>query len=413
LRISKENGEREVVLSCEVDMPSFNGIDVGDYWDRLNGALRFRKNEQKGKWLAPHQSVKFNEHRDEIVLSEGITTFRRAKNAYVFTGSTLAPSPSAVNILETKLTQSELDYWKHSQQGGDAGVSSPNPDKSGNAGGGPTYDEVYMSNQSLVGPSDETASQWEATWRSKHLIPEFNVAGLFDCVHLGRAAERDHNAGRDPVEQTFEAVSSITEGQEAYHTSGDATLLLQDGFIREERAYRPDVPHSPYNLRRTHSGPPESPQLSELYNTFRDLGDLKMAISRNQSSEALSLLRNQLKDFGKSDDHDASLDKRLLGPDSGFEPISRFMGSDDNAESFITRILKRSYLSTLEGTIQSERWGKQKAHDAEAIAEVQANDVVSSYRGGQRGLVTAPSPTASAWEAAWGDDNIAPDMMDP
>lgn len=206
---------------------------------------------------------------------------------------------------------------------------------------------------------------------SSHIVND-----LFNQVHIGRAPEND------PDKKTFESRSQVTGKDEVYHTSGELTHTLQEEINRSNEAMRNlDRKNKSIPLDQSQYSNSETNRYAELLNSLRDVGDLKIALSRKKSSEALSLVEGPLKDFGKnSSDHPTSLQDRLLGSNSGFEPISKFMGGDEEAKSFITRMLKRKFLEDFDTALDSGRWKSPEQYDGEAMAQKFAEEEVSTIR---------------------------------
>jgi hypothetical protein len=207
------------------------------------------------------------------------------------------------------------------------------------------------------------------------------VTQRFQEVHLGKAAENEAD------KKNFENYSGITSRDEAHHVSGTTTQTLSE----YETAATAAAGNWGFN-GLNHILPQPVRNYTQFINNLKDIGDFKRTLVHKKSEQALSLLEDphkELKDFGKTHEH-TSLEGRLLG-DGGFPPLAQFMGGEDEAAEFATRILKRAYEQDLSARLGSGRWGdldeeaKEEEYDSKEfikeMAQKQAEDVVSSYLG--------------------------------
>lgn len=115
------------------------------------------------------------------------------------------------------------------------------------------------------------------------------------------------------------------------------------------------------------------------------------ALRRKDSAEFRSLL-NKKDIYGDSDSikispNDnprlGSLPDRLLEIDDNFEYFSRELGGDDEAKSFIARILKRDIQKEFDKGIGSGQWeeSEDKDYDTSEAAKQLAKETVEYYRG--------------------------------
>lgn len=200
------------------------------------------------------------------------------------------------------------------------------------------------------------------------------VTHLFPEVHLASTGQ--------PDELRLEQYSSLTGQDEVHHLSGVAARTLTDArdqSDQEENTIRSD----PHNQRSYMTNIPQSTQyLYKFRDTVRDIGNFKRSLIHKKSVEAFSLLEDpnkEVKDFGRTHEH-TSLEGRLLG-DSGFQPLAQFMGGENEAAEFATRILKRRYEQDINANLQIGRWPNPEQYDAKKMAQQQAEDVVSAYLG--------------------------------
>jgi hypothetical protein len=192
----------------------------------------------------------------------------------------------------------------------------------------------------------------------------------FEEVHFGKPPQVVHDHRGQPLDSiVFSLYSPQTFEHEPNHAVGETGRALQNARDAVSQT-------SAYYMNQGELV--ESPALIHELNVTQELTHivrLKKSLTHKKSEEALSLLEYQLKDFGKTPTH-TLLEARLLG-DSGFKPLARFMGGDDETNAFAARILKRHFENYINASLRERGgWGNL---NVEEIAQQQAEDVVAAY----------------------------------